>query len=303
MKKIVFPALLVTGVIAVGAAAFWALEPLQAQDVTNASAETSEFRIQPDTIYATVNGQPITGKDVQAILSTLPPQVAAAPQDRILSLLVNQMVNDRLIAEKAQAEQLEASQEVQARFAAAKQEIIREAYIRREVDAQVTEQALKQKFDELVAATPAQEETHARHILVEDEETAKDLIKQLDDGADFAELAKEHSTGPTNVRGGDLGYFTKTAMVPEFAEVAFALAPGTYSKSPVKTDFGWHVIKVEDRRMQPKPDFEEVKPRVKNVLQQELVQKMIENLRETAKIELNLPEAAEAGVEPAAGQE
>jgi peptidyl-prolyl cis-trans isomerase C len=113
----------------------------------------------------------------------------------------------------------------------------------------VSDADIKARYEQEIAAVPPEEEISARHILLETEEAAKAVIAELDAGKDFAELAKEKSTGPSAAQGGDLGFFTKGRMVPEFEAAAFdALTPGEYGKEPVKTQFGWHVIKVEERR-------------------------------------------------------
>jgi peptidyl-prolyl cis-trans isomerase C len=125
---------------------------------------------------------------------------------------------------------------------------------------------IKARYDKEVAATPPEEEISARHILVETEEEAKALITELDAGKDFAELAKEKSTGPSAGQGGDLGFFTKGRMVPEFEAAAFEITPGEYGKEPVKTQFGWHVIKVEERRETAPPAFEEVADQVRQLV-------------------------------------
>ena len=129
-----------------------------------------------------------------------------------------------------------------------------------------------------------QEEVHARHILVETEDEAKAIVEQLKGGADFATLAKEKSKDPGAADGGDLGYFTKEQMVPEFAEVAFKMYPGQLS-NPVKTQFGWHVIKVEDKRAKQAPEFEKVKDQIEAFLARKAQTEFVAKLRQTAKIE------------------
>ena len=137
------------------------------------------------------------------------------------------------------------------------------AYFKKHVVDVVTDAEVKARYDKEVAALPKQEEVHARHILVKTEDEAKEVIKELDAGKDFAEVAKEKSTDPNKSDGGDLGYFQRGRMVKEFDDAAFATPVGTYSKTPVKTDFGFHVIKVEDKRDAPPPPFDQVKDQVK----------------------------------------
>ena len=129
----------------------------------------------------------------------------------------------------------------------------RRALIAKEVGPLVTEQAVRARYDQDVAGKPGEEEVHARHILVPTEAEAKDIIAQLKKGADFAALAKQKSKDPGAAQGGDLGFFKKTDMVPEFADAAFALKPGQFSQTPVHTQFGWHVIKVDERKRDAPP--------------------------------------------------
>ena len=127
----------------------------------------------------------------------------------------------------------------------------------------LSDEAERKVYDEAVKQVKNEEEVHARHILVPTEDEAKAILAQLKGGADFATLAKEKSKDPGAAEGGDLGYFTKEQMVPEFSEVAFKLGKGQLS-DPVKTQFGWHIIKVEDKRTRPTPTFEQVKPQIEN---------------------------------------
>ena len=136
-----------------------------------------------------------------------------------------------------------------------------------------------------------EEEVHARHILVETEDEAKAILEQIKGGADFAALAKEKSKDPGAADGGDLGYFTKDQMVPEFAEVAFKMYPGQLS-NPVKTQFGWHLIKVEDKRQRPVPELEAIKEQIDAYLVRRAQSEYVAKLRQTAKIDrLDAPRA------------
>ena len=130
-------------------------------------------------------------------------------------------------------------------------------------------------------------EYKASHILVKTEEEASALITELAEGADFAELAKEHSTGPTGPKGGDLGWFDADQMVPAFSEAVKGMEKGAYSKEPVNTQFGWHVILLQDTREAEPPTFEEVKPQLATQLQQQAVARYVAELRQNAKVELN----------------
>ena len=167
--------------------------------------------------------------------------------------------------------------------------------------AALSDEAEHKVYDEAIKQVKNEEEVHARHILVptEDEGQRRSLA-QLKSGADFATLAKEKSKDPGAAEGGDLGYFTKEQMVPEFAEVAFKLDKGQIS-DPVKTQFGWHIIKVEDKRTKPTPTFEQVKPQIENYDRARAQAELVENLRKTATIErLDKPATPDTSLNPAA---
>lgn len=263
-----------------------------------ADVKTLSDILKENKTYANVNGIAITGKDVQAFAASLPPQIQQAPGESLLSLIVNQLVNDKLITEKAFSSGLESDADVQARLTELKTQLVRDTFLQKNVNDTITDAQMKAKYDEMLTNTPDVPEISARHILVETEDEAKALIAELDGGADFATLAKEKSTGPSAANGGDLGYFNQTAMVKEFADVAFTMDKGTYTKTPVKTQFGFHVIKVEDKRMQPKPEFAAVEQRVRAQLADDKVRSLIEDLRASADLTLDLPNIA-----PAAGTE
>ncbi|MCF8467077.1 MAG: peptidyl-prolyl cis-trans isomerase [Sneathiella sp.] len=172
---------------------------------------------------------------------------------------------------------------------------MQEYYLKKKIEELVTNDLVKAEYDKLVADFKPEEEVHARHILLKTEQEAKDVIKLLDDGGDFASLAKEYSTGPSGPKGGDLGYFTKERMVPEFATPAFALNKGEYTKTPVKTQFGYHVIKVEDKRETQPPSFEEKQAELHSRVENTVIEKLINELKAAATIVLVTPEPAEAG--------
>jgi peptidyl-prolyl cis-trans isomerase C len=157
--------------------------------------------------------------------------------------------------------------------------------LRKKVEEGSTEEALKARYEELKKGDGFSfEEVHARHILLASEEDAKAVITELEGGADFEELAKEKSTGPSAPNGGDLGYFKKGAMVPEFGEAAFSMDVGSTSAEPVQTQFGFHVIKVEDKRTN-EPSFEETEPQIRQEVARDIVTALVEGLRQGATIE------------------
>lgn len=252
-----------------------------------------------DPLVATVNGKEIYRSEVLEAARSLPPQYQSQIQ-QLFPMLVERMVDFRLLSEAAGAAGLAQDEEVKRRLAKLEDDVMREVYIQRQIDKRVDAAALRKGYDEFLAANPAKPEVHARHILVEDEAVAKELIAKLDGGADFAELAKESSTGPSASRGGDLGYFTAEQMVPEFSESAFELEDGEHSKSPVKTQFGWHVIKVEGRRESAPPAFEDMEQQLREELSREAVSTVLSDLRSGAEVEIvsPLPAAFPEGHDP-----
>jgi peptidyl-prolyl cis-trans isomerase C len=158
----------------------------------------------------------------------------------------------------------------------------------------VSDADIKARYEQEIAAVPPEEEISARHILLETEEAAKAVIAELDAGKDFAELAKEKSTGPSAAQGGDLGFFTKGRMVPEFEAAAFEITPGEYGKEPVKTQFGWHVIKVEERRETAPPAFEEVADQVRQLVMRERYAELIRTARSETEIDVLDPDLKSA---------
>ncbi len=174
---------------------------------------------------------------------------------------------------------------MQRRLEAYQDRLIQQAYVERAIKAAETEDRLKARYQTLLKEKPAREEVHASHILVKTEDEAKSVIAELDKGADFAALAKKYSTDPGGASGGDLGYFGRDDMVPEFAAAAFALPVGKYTKTPVKTQFGWHVIKVEDRRAGKPPTFDEARDELNRLIAHDVLEVKLNELRGAAKIE------------------
>jgi peptidyl-prolyl cis-trans isomerase C len=258
-----------------------------------------------DPLVATVNGNEIRRSAVLDAAKRLPPQYQAQIQ-QLFPMLVDRVVDIRLLSDAAGAAGMAEDEEVKRRLAELQEDIMREVYIQRLIDDRVTDAVVRERYDEFLAANPAKPEVHARHILLEDEAAAKEVIVKLDGGADFAELAKETSTGPSASRGGDLGYFTEEQMVPEFSSEAFALEDGQHSKSPVKTQFGWHVIKVEGRREGSAPTFESMEEQLRDEMSREAVSTAIAELRSEGDVEIvsPLPDAFPEGhvpITPSAG--
>lgn len=238
-----------------------------------------------DTVVANVNGEAIRYADVVRAHERLPDQYRQVPIEMLFTALVDQLVNSKLLMEQGRKLNLENDENVRRQVLRFEEFAIQQAYIERHIEENVTDELLQARYEETIAAQPRDEEIHARHILVETEETAAELIVQLRDGADFQALARERSTGPSGSNGGDLGYFSSEQMVPEFSAAASALETGAYSQVPVQTQFGWHIILVEDRRAVPPPEFETMREQLKSELSNELVTAHLAALSEQAVIE------------------
>jgi peptidyl-prolyl cis-trans isomerase C len=195
------------------------------------------------------------------------------------------MVDREALVIEARKEGLEKDPQVQRAMERADDMVLQNAILSRDIGPSVTEAAIRAKYDQEYANKPGEEEVHADHILVDNEAQAKSIIEQLDKGADFAALAKQYSKDPAAQNGGDLGWFKKGDMVPEFADAAFALKPGQWTQTPVKTQFGWHVIKVEGTRQAPPPSFDEAKDQIRQQLIQAGVRKAVDQAHQGLSIQ------------------
>src|SRR5690606_759063 len=213
------------------------------------------------------------------------------------------IIEIRLMAAQAEDAGLAETEEFKSRMAMLRDRALHSAYIEKTIADSVSDEAIRARYDEEIKALPATEEIRARHIIVATEEEAKAIIAELDAGGDFEAIAKEKSQDGAAAQGGDLGYFGKGRMVPEFEQAAFALEVGSYSKEPVKTQFGWHVVKVEDKRNAEPPAFEQVQHQFRSLLLREAYFDAVSKLRDEAKVEItdsalkDALEAAEAGDE------
>ncbi|MGK9235053.1 peptidylprolyl isomerase [Inquilinus limosus] len=276
-----------------GAAALTLLAgPVMAQDAAKpaetpaAPAASGDPAAKPeDPVAATVNGQPIYRSEVLEAINSLPQQYRQMPVEMLVPLMAEQVATARLVAQKGVDAGLQNDPEVKERLATAERRIIQDVWLQRQIKAKVTDAAIQDAYKKYLTDNPPQDQVKARHILVDSEEKAKDLIKQLEGGAKFEDLANANTTDPSGKdSGGDLGWFSKDQMVPEFADAAFKLEKGKFSTAPVKTQFGWHVILVEDKRTLPQPTLDEVKPQLEEQLSQALVPQIIAEVKQGANI-------------------
>lgn len=261
-------------------AALWLLlsgiAPAPAAEVTEPTA---------DEVVARVDGTEIRFSDIALAEEETAAALVNVPADVRFEYLLGLLIDRRIVALEARANGMADNPEVQRRQAYYDEKALRDVQWVSLLNAELTEDVLRERYDALFVHAEPDVEIRARHILVPAEADARAAFEAVADGEDFAEVARRMSKGPTGPEGGDLGYFGRDDMVPAFAEAAFALEAGQVSE-PVKTRFGWHVIKVEDRRTTPIPDFEEARDQVTIELAQERGRALIEQRRAAANIEI-----------------
>jgi peptidyl-prolyl cis-trans isomerase C len=239
-----------------------------------------------DPVVARVNGSEIRRSDVMRTIANLPPQVQQMPVQMIYPAIIDQIVNGKLVAQAGYAQNLQNDPTAAERLKRAEERIVQELYLSRAVEQRITDDKLQEAYKRYKDENPPQDEVKASHILVESEDQAKQIIDQIKKGGKFADLAKEKSTDKgSGQQGGDLGYFTKDQMVEPFAEAAFAMKPGDVSQTPVQSQFGWHVIKVEDKRKTAPPSFDEVKDQLRSQISDDIIGNVVDDLRKDAKVE------------------
>ena len=289
-----------TPILAVAGACLLGLGLLIAPGSTPARAQVAPPATAPATAAAPAN--PVVAKvDGHAIrLSDVEQAAAALPPKTLLPMLLERMIDARALVAQARREGMEHDPAVQKQMAAATDQVLENAILSKEVKPLITPSALKAAYQKDIAGKPGPEEVHAEHILVPTKAEAEKIIAKLNKGADFATLAKQYSKDPGAKNGGDLGFFKKDEMVPAFADAAFALKPGTYTKTPVHSQFGWHVIKVLARRQAPAPTFAEAEDGLRQKILKAGVEKAVAKARAGVKVELfNLDGTPAATAAPA----
>ncbi|NIX75122.1 peptidylprolyl isomerase [Microvirga terricola] len=239
----------------------------------------------PDKVVARVNGTAITEGDLAIAAADPALQLPNIPEAQKRDMLIGYLIDLKLGAKAAETAKVGDSADFARKLAYNRDKTLLDQYLDQEAKKAVTPDAAKKLYDETAKNVPTEEEVRARHILVENEDEAKKAAARVKGGEDFAKVAGELSKDPgSKTDGGDLGFFTKDRMVEPFAEAAFKLQPGQIS-DPVKSQFGWHVIKVEERRSKPVPTFDEMKEQIDTYLERKAQQDLIVGLRKDAKIE------------------
>lgn len=251
-------------------------------------------------VLAKVNGAEIRQSDLALAEEELGPSLAqmdpSTKRENVLAFLIDM----KIVAKAAEDKKVENNEDFKKRLAFTRNRLLMDSLLATEGKAATTDEAMKKVYEDASKQITGEQEVHARHILVESEDDAKAIAAELKKGADFAELAKKKSKDPGASDGGDLGFFTKDQMVPEFSAVAFTLEPGKVS-DPVKSQFGWHIIKVEEKRNRQAPAFEQVKAQIETYVTRKAQAEYVAKLREAAKVErLDKPEeAAKTDAKPA----
>lgn len=257
-----------------------------------------------DPVVAKVDGEEIRFSDLAIAAQELPEELRGAPLQMLYPLLLDQMIAGRAVAAAARRAGLDKDEAVRARVRRAEEQELQQAYISRELAGRVTDERIRAAYDAEIRARPVEEEVRARHILVPTETEAREALAEIRAGADFNAVAQRRSAGPGAREGGDLGFFKRGDMVPEFAEAAFALQAGQISAAPVRSPFGWHIIRLDERRSSAPPPFEEARETLRQRLFEAEINTVVERARSAAKIErFNLdgstPRAIDAAEPPA----
>ena len=266
-----------------------------------ARAQTAAPDALSDRVVGIVNGDEIRTFEVEMLYQGLPQQFRQLPMQNLYPQLLDRLVERKLVARAARQAGLSDDVEVKRRMAFLGDAVLRERYLLLKIEAALTDARLSAAYERMIAGQAASEEVRASHILLKTEEEAKAVIAELAAGADFAETAKAGSTGPSASNGGDLGFFGKDEMVKEFAEAAFALETGAITQTPVKTQFGWHVIKLEERRQAAPPSFEESLDKLRSAEARLVAEELTETLRADADIKLFNPDGSALQPPPATG--
>ncbi|WP_245297102.1 MULTISPECIES: peptidylprolyl isomerase [Rhodomicrobium] len=250
----------------------------------------------PETVVANVNGQGITEAELGFAEAEIGSELAGVPAESRRRVLVEYLIEAHLMADAAEKAKLADGKDFAGRMNYYRMRALRDAFFEKQIRDSVPDTEAKALYDERVKSLPAQEEIRARHILVKTEDEAKKVAAELAAGADFAETATKYSQDRGGQGGGDLGYFARGQMVKSFEDAAFSLEKGKLS-APIQTEFGWHILKVEDKRDRQPPSFDEVKEQISASLIQSKLQSTVLDLRKNGKIEIldaDLKKAVEA---------
>lgn len=238
-----------------------------------------------DNVVLKFDGVEIRQSDFD-LFEELDPQFDQLQGEQKRLAILSALIDVKSLAKKAIAGKMDQDEGFQKRQAFLKERSLHNAYFQKNVIANISDEDVKARFEKEISAVEPEQEIQARHILVKTLEEANAIVAELDGGADFIELAKAKSTGPSGPQGGDLGFFGKGQMVPPFEAAAFALEAGAYTKTPVQTQFGFHVIKLEEKRDRPLPKFEEVQDQMRQVVLRERYLETVKEARSASDFEI-----------------
>ncbi len=257
--------------------------PPRAADVLSLDGRT---QTEADPVVATVDGHLIRLTELGKASDTLPDNLRSMPFDMLYPALLERMIDRQALVMVARRQGLDEVPDIKREIDAAVERVLEAAYLQREALAKVTDQAIQIRYNREFGNRSATEEVRARHILVRTEAEANGVLAELKQGADFATLAGTRSKDPDGKRGGDLGFFRREQVWPDFADVAFSLQPGQIAPKPIHNEFGWHVVKVEERRLVAPPSL----PDVRESIRQELVAQAIRQAVKQARSQLPIHE-------------
>ena len=236
-------------------------------------------------IVANVNNEDISLETMIHAMNELPPEIQSQPFMSYYEDLLERVIDIKLFAQEGKKMKLDEEPSVRAAIDFVIEKVLMQAFLSKYVQENIKEENLKSSYNNFIADETSREEIKASHILMDTESEAIDVINMLNDGDDFAELAKNKSTGPSGPSGGDLGWFKRGQMVPPFEKAAFSLNKNEITQIPVQTQFGWHVIKIFDKRIPEAPSYENMKSKLIQDLERKIVSKKIQDLRNDALIE------------------
>lgn len=270
---------------------------------TETAAPSAAASEDPAKVLATVNGKEVTVGEVDQAAGDLDPQFSRLPVEQRRLAALAALIDIKAFSTEAEKEKLDQTDEFKSRMEFLRERALHNEFFKDAVVDKISDEDVRARYDKEIAAIPPQVEVRARHILVKTKEEAEAIIKKLEGGSKFEELAKENSTDGTAANGGDLGYFSEGQMVPEFEKAAFALKPGEYTKEPVETQFGFHVIQQEDRRTKQPPAFDQVEDQIRSIVMRERYVELVKKLRDGLKIEYKDPVIDKAMKDAAALQD
>lgn len=260
---------------------------VSARSTSGLDIKNAVDQVNDKEVIAIINGHKVTREDLNALVGNLDQNIMRLSPEKRLVAALRDYVNTLAFAKGAEQDGLDKTQDFTKMMSLAKSEVLQKLFINKEIMDKITEDDIKKRYEKEISVLPREQEVHARHIIVRTKAEAEAIIKRLDAGEDFSKIAKTSSTDGSSAVGGDLGYFSKGQMVEPFEKAAFSLKVGTYTHTPVQTPFGWHIIKVEDKRMKKLPSLEDMHDALRNLIAVDRYSELLKKLR--SKIDIKIP--------------